>query len=537
MKIFLLTILAFTSLNAYTIQPSTENIKNITSDQNGDGKTDRIETYENNQLKKVAIDSNYQGQMNEWITYFSSTSPDQPIETREQDTNGDKKIDRIEKTYQDPSNDLLIITTTIDPSFNGIFSRSWTSSSKLIQKKDQSDCVGQVGSESPVLLKLIHNVDSAKYILEKGFYNTNWGYKIHQSCLDKWGARDFPNLLKSSLTKGLQCLERLAKENIKQNPKMTNGASNNLQKLNSLLKTNGVSIVCNEKNYNWTDTAAHASTSPNEVIKELGVKHPFISLNTNSPKTPPKATSEENEELMLTLFHEQLHNLGIRHNENIEFPYACETCCVKKEEGEKTLDACKICSGGYSGTNDKNYLIDLIKWGKSSDQSDRAAAALVKFQKEYPQDRFGLFAFADASSGIFSPVGVELGKLLKDKFLNLSNQELHFFNNSQEFAKVKNLKAVSPLSKVIAQSYISLYYDKNKNTVLDQLEKNKSEIKTLLQQLDHTQDNNKYIYGEMKNKVANILKDIWLDGYPKNTSPQCDRAYKMLSETGLLKSK
>jgi hypothetical protein len=37
------------------------------------------------------------------------------------------------------------------------------------------------------------------------------------------------------------------------------------QGLNQLIKTNGISVVCHEKKYNWEHTNAHASSSPSET--------------------------------------------------------------------------------------------------------------------------------------------------------------------------------------------------------------------------------------------------------------------------------
>jgi hypothetical protein len=518
-------------LNSSVLQDGTTKIE---IDLNLDGKVDRIENYKNDQLISIKRDTKFNGNFDENISYFDYMSPDKAIEVIQKDTNGDKKIDRIETIYRDPVNLLTIVTTEVDSKFSGIFDKKWTSTSALIEKKDQVHCIGNINLENLKILKLSNDVNTVKNSLNGGFSEMNSGYKIHQSCLAKWGGDMFPKLLTTSMNKGFQCLAKLAKNNAKSNPGLPNGAYNNLKGLDFILKTKGISIVCNEKKYDWSKTAAHASTGPNDVIEESGVKHPFISINETEPKTKLKPTKDEVSELAMTLFHEQLHNLGIRHGESIEFPYTCETCCIKEPDGKVTADACKICGGAYSGINDKNYLKDLMAWGKSSYQGDRSAAAIIKFQKEFPHDRFGLFAYANASSGIFSPVGIELGKILKQKFKVRTSEEERFLKNSEEYQNVDSVKAAAPYSILVAQSHLNLYYDENPKKTLDQLEANKGKIINLLSLAKNTKNDDKYIYKNISQELKDLLFDIWMKNYPKVDGPDNNRAYKILKDTGMV---
>jgi hypothetical protein len=373
--------------------------------------------------------------------------------------------------------------------------------------------------------------------LEGGFYKSNWGYKIHQSCLDKWGANIFPSLLKSTMTKGFQCLGNLAKENVRKNLN-PNGAMSNLKGLEYLTSKNNISVVCNEKKYAWDGFAGHASISSHDVIEENGVKHPFISIKETNPQIKMKPTINEKNELADTLFHEQLHNLGIKHGEGIEFPYACSTCCISESKAVEKENACKICSGVYSNSLDKNYLNDVIKWGRTSYKEHVSAHAINNYHKEFPQDRWALFAYADSATGIFSPVGIQMSKILKTKFKKLTNDEEEHLKNIEKYEKIESLTnpETTKISKFMAEANIALYFDRDSKKVLGNLEKNKiDKIKFLKKEDITTDENTKYVIRDIREKMNKILNDIWLDHFPNNDSVESSRALHFLQDIGLEK--
>lgn len=509
-----------------------EQMKKVQVDINQDGKIDRIENYKNGVLISIERDLKFSGRFDETTYYFPYTAADQPIEIVKKDTNGDGKIDRIETVYENRKHDLLIVKTQASSKFDEKFDKIWTTNSKLNQQKDSVTCNDEGSFDSLPIMSLAKNVDALRYKLDDGFYKTGWGYDIHQSCLDQWGANDFPNLLKNSITKGLQCLSRLAEDNKKNNPNGPNGAYRNLKELEYLLKSKPVAITCNEKDYNWNAAVAHASTTPGAVLKDTNITHPFLSLSPLLKNTP-----EEKTELMATIFHEQLHNLGFRHGESIEYPYACEVCCIKKDEGkENTVDACRLCSGNYESNKDKKYLIDMIAWSKTSYQEKRAENALLSFQKEFPDDRFGVLAYASAASNIWGPVGLELGKILKKNLKDLTPEETKLLESSQEYSDEKNLKAVQKYSQVAAQTHYLLYVEKNSGKALGYLKQEIPKIKKLLALSEKaTKPDEKAIYRAIKEKITEELKDIWLDDYPHAGSADSDLAYDILVQLKLSK--
>ena len=201
----------------------------------------------------------------------------------------------------------------------------------------------------------------------------------------------------------------------------------------------------------------------------------------------------------------------------------------------KTKDACKICAGSYTGSSDKNYLIDMIAWGKSFKQSERTAKSIIKFQKEFPEDRFGLFAYAAAAGDINSPLGFEMGKILKQKFTPLTSQEESFIKASEQYSNKLNFKKTAEYSKVLAEVHISLFHDQDTYKALDLLEKSNKELKQILGLIKISQYDDSVIYQNIKNKVFDLLVDIWMQGYPDTDRPQNQRAKKLLQDSGLLK--
>jgi hypothetical protein len=184
----------------------------------------------------------------------------------------------------------------------------------------------------------------------------DFGYQIDGGCLSKWGG-GFPNFVKETMNKGMQCLGGLAKKSPGING--ISGAARNLKGLANLMAGNKISLVCTDLGYDWDGVAGHASTSPKDKLDSHSVSHPYFSLSPNVQRTNSKFTADDKRELAKTIFHEQLHNLGYRHNgEKEEFPYTCEACCFGDfstgNEKEKEA-ACKVCTEDYKNSGSKEY--------------------------------------------------------------------------------------------------------------------------------------------------------------------------------------
>jgi hypothetical protein len=519
-----------------------DSISSKSLDINQDNKVDRIENYKNGELISVARDTKFNGKFDETSYYYPYESPTKPTEVIEKDTDGDGKVDRIEKVYRDPDLDLMVrtikVTTKRSPASEEE-ERSWVTYSKLSQLKEGSfgECSANFSLDSLAIMKLNDDVKSVRYLLDDGFYKTKWGYNIHQSCLDLWGANSFPQILKKAMDKGLQCLDRLAKENKKKDPTGPNGAYRNLKELEFLLVNKPITLTCNETNFKWkgTNVYAHASASPVESIASLNVKHPYVSLNPSLPINLKKPTKDEEAEMGATLFHEQFHNLGYTHENDIEYAYACETCCIKNERlsDEEKADACNICAGNYQNSKDKKYIVDLIKWGKSSYKTGAAISAAANFQKEFPNDRFGAFAYASANAGVLGPIGVELNKHLKKKFPNISGEEKKLLDLSSSDS-IYDFSMVSPSAQILAKLHYEVYSEQKKpNDTLNEIEKELTTFKQMLKSRESATGSAKLIYDSVAKELEMQLTDIWMLNYPNSSSPENMRAYRLMRELNL----
>ena len=523
MNQFFITLLLFLSFSP--LVGAKDVYKKVEIDLNEDKKIDRIENYKNGILISVEKSTDFSGRFNETISYSAYVSANEPVEILKIDTNNDGKVDRIVTSFEDRALNLLIYTTEVDSDHNGTFEKKWTSHTKL---KQEANCNPGFGLENIPIMSLGNDLKKVRYSLDNGYVKTGWGYNIHQSCLDKWGAVEFPALVKETMKKGLQCFSKLAENNNVKNPKLPNGAFQNLKNLQHLLKTTPVTLTCNEAKYNWEGTLGHASASPSNKIESLGISHPFISLK------PSAKTKSEEEQIAGTIFHEQLHNLGYRHGKDIEYPYACEVCCISNESGDRKADACKICQGAYSSKSDKNYVVDTIAFGKSNYDSAISIRAALEYQKEFPKDRFGVFAYAYASSGVFDPVGIELGKLLKAKTTNRTAEEEQLLTKSLKYEDDKDLKAASSYAKLAAQVHYAVYFEQDKSAAVALLEKEKDKIKKLMQLKATTKkDEEKYICSSIIKKLNDDLVNMFISKNPEDTVVK-DKSYDLLKYTKLL---
>jgi hypothetical protein len=518
----LISLLSFV-VNAQEIITSKE------IDTNQDYKIDRIERFKNGDLISVSRDTMYVGKFNETSYYFSYESPVKPTEVIEKDTDDDGKVDRIEKIYRNPKTDMKITTYKVTKRRGpAAVERNWSTYSKLseLKTKDTVMCGGELNLESLAVMKLIGSVKDVRFSLDDGYYKTGWGYDIHQSCMDRWGADKFPEVLKTSMQSGLRCLENLAKTS-----KTPNGAYRNAKDFEYLLSSKTIAMTCDEKK-EWEDTIAHASAGPAYKIKDSKMQHPYISINPTMPKIVGKASKKELEEMAKTLFHEQFHNIGLKHGQDIEYAYSCETCCIDSKESKEMKDAaCKVCSGNYSSMTDRSYILDLISLGDySSNANHNAEVAALSFQNEFPEDRFGILAYAAAASGPSTPIGNELGMILKTKFSNLTTTEKLLLDRSLQF---KTDKAVEPFSKIIAESQFTIYYEQNTGKALANYEKQLPQLKKLLELNKKAKGSIKFFYEDAVKMLKDQLWTIRLKNYPENKSPENEKAYELLSALGL----
>lgn len=500
-------------------------------DYNGDKKVDLIETYEKNVLVKKVQDVNFDGEMDVTTEYFYHTKEDSPFEIV-------TKKDRQTKTYRNEKLKKIISTTEIDSDGDGKYDKTITDNYPLIQEADP--CYDQQKKEWSQAEDLSKAVSRATRQINGGYVQNELGYKIHQSCMENYGSKDFSKLVTMTMNKGMSCLNDLAKKNTQQNPKAPNGALLNFKNLSRLLEKDKVTIVCHQTDYKWDGVAAHASTGPEDKIESLKVNHPYISMAPKYPAIKGRPTEKETTHMSQTLFHEQLHNLGIVHGEGVEYPYSCEKCCLgSADEYEGVVDAaCKVCAGQYDMSKgvSQQYLIDTLTWGEKSFDNSKAERAIAKYQKENSKNQWATILFARSNSSAFSAMGIEMAKILNKKFVNMTPADKSNLEQALTYKDQPQIQAVSAKAKIIAESHLKYFYDNDPTAALKHLESNKATIKSILAETKKSgvSEEQSYTNQKLLQDTKNILEEIWFEKYPNNKLPHNDKAYSLLKETGLL---
>lgn len=500
-------------------------------DINNDGKDDRFEYYENDKYIKLEEDLNSDGK----IDYITSYDNDLFLKIELQDTNYDGKFNRKrffrvldEKKYE--------VITEVDNNHDGQYEIKY----KKIIDRDQKDeaCLSQgiaLAAKSLAEEAILATAD-----LNKGFVPTDFGYQIEKACISRWGA-GFIQVVEDTIEKGLACLDELQKKSSK-----IIGAGRNLSALKQLLKEpNKVTLICDEKHgYDWSDTAAHASASIKDNINSnKKIKHPFISLNPNHPSSKGEATEYEIREIQRTIFHEQLHNLGFLHEEDIEYSYTCEICCLG--EGDDDIlkqDACKVCSGDYQNDVSYTYVEDFVKFSNSRKDYERGFNAVMKYLKENPQDVKGIALLVKASSAdIFNPVGVELAKLILEKgkekpdllskSIKVELTDALYYEGSTLYNGLENS------SKLLAESLYESSFNQSEAKALKLIDKGKIDIKKEISSMKRKAKKDPELYSkypvqEIEKKLKNTLRKMWLDNYEMKDNTELlqisKKAYELL---------
>ena len=461
----------------------------------------------------------------------------------EEDRDGDKKIDfktflddktyyKIQWQYSSETgklerkiSHLLLpekktrVITEVDADGDGVFEIHYEN---VVNNDQIQDHCGEVNA---TIRDLSGTVLKAVAKNQKGLLPTNLGYKVDVECYNKWGD-DFNKIVKDVAVGGLKCLMDLDKKG--REGTKTTGALRNAFDLTKLMKNDGISLVCSEDDYKWDGILAHASTDATETMKVKNIKHPFVSLNPKHPKNEVSNRQKEIVDLKDTIFHETLHNLGFRHNEDVEFSYTCGLCCFGSGEDDPKAkeQACKICTGNYKNVTDVNYVKDMIEFSQLTYDAPRGAAAAVKYLKEN-KNSTGMAMLAYSTSSVFNPVGGELSKLVSARVKDLTVTDLIYLERAgpdkvdPEFAPVK----IS--ARALSGSLYELYYNKSGTNALDMLERNKATIKQELTKMKNAPGNSVYIHDSMKKVLDDMIYDVWINKYPAGDKAASDRAYAL----------
>ncbi len=488
-------------------------------DDNKDGKVDRRTHSAKGQTTLEDRDLDFDGFFETQLQFFSYVSDTKPIQVTTTVTPA-QKVERKEFLFEVRKSKRLRRQTQIFDE-KGVVVRDWSDSTDLA-KASECQAFGDLGVE-----EFARAGEAPALRLNNGYLDLQPGHRVHESCLTNWGRDLFVENFQSAMSTGLQCLGRLASGN--------NGARVNLSQLESLFATTKVTVLCHQRDYEWNGVVGHASTGPADAIKDPAVAHPYISLN---PTAPNPATAGDILELKKTLFHEQLHNLGLRHGHSIEYPYACEDCCIS--EGQTPEDtaliglACKVCTGDYAGTTDKRYVLDIINWGNQDYRFFLGQKAATNYLKESPRDPWGYAAAALASSDIFNPFGSSLAAELRRRVPARTAEVEGLLVRAEKFKDASHFKFAKPSADVLAKAHMDLFFAQDAKSALATLEKNKEMIKAAITAPSASDRSNRtYVAAQLRGQVKNMLYTIWLDQYPHNNDAFSPRAYTLFSFLGL----
>lgn len=508
-------------------------VRVVELDFNQDKKLDRRETFKNGVLVKLELDRAFKGKLNETIEYFPWVSPNEPISIKQLDLDYNLRVDQTERTFRDPEKKLIIITHELSSKRDGTFDRKWTTRHPLVQHS--ADC--QEGAHPLPTVPTLPGAAVAGVDLPTGYTTSGIGLQVHSSCFEKWGRETFSTALAESFTTGKQCLEELATRPTT----VMNRVASYLPELERLWENDSVKVSCGVTDRNWSGAAAFASVEPDQVMPGSTVVHPFMAINPSYPATRPPS-SDEVVELKNVLFHEQLHNLGLRHGTDIEAPYACAACCISstyKEGGESDkAAACKVCVGDYSGPQDQNYIRDMIAWGDvafSSLRKDIPTLLTQQYLYANPGSRWGLLAMAQSLGSPFSPVGSQLAQLVKERTSPgpLTAPEQEMFSRARRFEGfVPEWSRYSFTTDATARAIYAHFGENNRRQALEVLERNKEAIRVELN-IAAAAGTAEFTRREVRNSLKRILFELFPPQHPPPKSLSDYQAVELYTYFGL----
>lgn len=471
-------------------------------DLNFDKKIDRIEYYKDNKLIRLEEDRN----SDEKFDYVEIH--DHPVFYLmiEQDTNFDGKVD-LKKSYSKLKNNTSKVSISMDNNYDGVFE---TSFSEIVNDHQQeAACVRQKEGN---VSKFITSGTSITKKIPGGFYPTGVGIKIENECLQKWGS-SFEKTVKDTVHQGMRCLNALGKKS----KTSMNGAQRNAFGLSQLFQGDKISLVCSDKSYDWKNVNAYASASKNEKIKGKNISHPFVVLNPSYPKEALAKRAEESKQIKATIFHEMLHNLGYRHSESIEFSYTCETCCFTEGKSAARNVACKICMGNYSNEFDPNYLEDFVAFGRETSNESFALSMVLRTAKIRKKNLDSISLIAEASSGVFNPMGPELAKIIKANHPQSSTSRFEGrLKNAIIYESMSEFKASQKTNNVLARSLYELYFNHDGAKSMALLKENKETIKKELTSLRKKGGNSQWVADELAQSLDKVIYEVWVNKFPND---------------------
>jgi hypothetical protein len=487
MKILILFLFIHLPAMAKLLKETRQDSQTIKEyDLNGDKKVDYIEIWDGDRLAEKKDDRNFDGVFDVLTTFPKNDEFEKIVEYF--------KPRRRLSYWRDEVKKLSFLLTQIDEDGDGKWERSFTSHSSL--NHERSSCEIEAFAGTANIAESFALINHASQ-----YTSTPSGYKVHSSCLSKnkdW----FLKNLELSLKTGMACLDRLGADGGR-------GALTNKVSLENLLHTSKVQLICHESSFNWRKNTIARATAFESDSNEI-LKHPGISLNPEF-STLVTQGGDGAIEFQRTIFHEQLHNLGLRHGHDIEYPYNCEKCCFPKigDYSVATELACKVCSGNYSSQLDLEYIKDVTQLAALDFDRTQSFTASLNYVKANPEDKTGLAYLALNMGGVLNPLGSRLSsKLLQDSNLSSEQRTLLYQAGAHRFNPTFYL--YDQTADRVTEAYHALYVKGDAKGALSLLKENIEVIKKELG--PERQGEEGFVKSNIQNATRKLILDVWLNG-------------------------
>lgn len=494
-------------------------------DFNGDGKTDYVEVSSGERLVRIEEDTDGTGVLDKVTTIHESPGPTDAIRTTTYDADGDGKPERRERVYFSSELKKKFLLVEVAEKKAGVFDHRFA---QLLSPSRERDCGEMQPEASPEVAQLLSSVSAIQHTLSGELLSARPNHEVHRSCLERWGHPQFVNVLQKSIEDGLKCLGTLANKP----PQPLNGAAMNIVKLNHLFQGTKVSVNCQHKMPFDSDAIAQASVAPGDRFPGTSLEHPYVVLAPSTPARSGAPSAAELRELRVTLFHEQLHNLGIAHGEGIEYPYACEDCCMVGSAGKDA--ACRVCRGEYAGgANSEMYVIDLYNWGGAIGDLHHARVGARNLARRVPNNPFGHALVAMSQSDTHNAIGIEYARLFEARYTNLSLPLKEILAQSRKLQNSETIKWGQRFGQPIGQALFEHLHNRDNMTAVRTLQTGLPVLRELVRHQNSGQPDQRKAARLMTEVLSDFLWEIQLSEVPGSTSAAGLVASNLRKELGI----
>jgi hypothetical protein len=190
--------------------------------------------------------------------------------------------------------------------------------------------------------------------------------------------------------------------------------------------------------------------------------------------------------------------------------------------------SCKICKKSYTDNSDLEYIKDISDFSHLVSKKDIALKTSIKYLKENPGNLDGLSFLAMNLSDVFSPVGIELSKLITSEKENLTEDQKNRLLTAREYEDQNFLKPFEETSKIIATVYYYTYANQDPKTGLELILKEEKKLKETLKS-QHLNEYDKFIQRNLHEHLMNIINEVFVNHYYGKDEDTTDKENELSS--------